>query len=58
MVKNPSASAGDTSDTGLIPGSGRSPDVENDNPLWYSCLENPMGRGTWCATVHSVAEKT
>ena len=39
-----------------IPGSGRSPGEENDNPLQYSCLENPMDRGVWWATVHSVAE--
>ena len=42
-------------DLGLIPGSGRSPGEENGNPLQYSCLENPMDRGTWRATVHGVA---
>ena len=42
VVKNPSASAGDTRDVGLIPGSGRSPGEGNGNPLQYSCLENPM----------------
>ena len=51
-VKNPPASAGDTRDTGLFPGSGRSPRGGNGNPLQYSCLENSMGRGTWWATVH------
>ena len=40
MVKNPPASSGDARDVGLIPGSGRSPGVENSNPLQYSCLEN------------------
>ena len=40
LVKNPPANAGDV---GSIPGSGRSPGVENGNPLQYSCLENPMG---------------
>ena len=45
VVKNPSANAGDPGDAGLIPGSGRSPGEENGNPLQYSCLENPMGRG-------------
>ena len=45
MVKNPPANAGDTGDTGLIPGWGRSPGEENGNPLQYSCLENPMDRG-------------
>ena len=41
VVKNPPASAGDTGDTGSIPGSGRSPGGGNGNPLQYSCLENP-----------------
>ena len=43
-------------DTGLIPGSGRSPGVGNGNPLQYSCLENPMDRGPWRTTVHRVSE--
>ena len=43
MVKNLPASAGNTGDMGLIPGSGRSPGEGNGNPLQYSCLENPMG---------------
>ena len=42
VVKNPPADAGDASDTGLISGSRRSPGGGNDNPLQYSCLENPM----------------
>ena len=37
-----------------IPGSGRPPGEENDNPLRYSCLENPMDRGAWLATVHRI----
>ena len=41
-------------DTGSIPGLGRSPGEENGNPLHYSCLGNPMGRGAWWATVHGV----
>ena len=41
-------------DPGSIPGSGRSSGEGNDNPLQYSCLENPMDRGTWQATVHEV----
>ena len=41
---------------GSIPGSGRSPGGEHGNPLQYSCLENPMDRGSWQATVHSVAK--
>ena len=40
-----------TGDLGSIPGSGRSPREGNGYPLQYSCLENPMGRGTWWATV-------
>ena len=40
----------------LIPGSGRSPGEGNGYPLQYSCLENPMDRGSWWATVHGVAE--
>ena len=40
---------------GSIPGSGRSPREENGNPIQYSCLENPMDRGPWWATVHGVA---
>ena len=45
VVKNLPANAGDARQAGLIPGSGRSPGEENGNPLQYSCLENPMGRG-------------
>ena len=43
-------------DAGLIPGSGRSPGEENGNPPLYPCLENPMDRGAWQATVHGVME--
>ena len=39
-----------------VPGSGRFPGGEHGNPLQYSCLENPMDRGAWRATVHGVAE--
>ena len=56
MVKNRAANAGDAKDTGSIPGSGRSPGEGNDNPLQYSCLENPMDGGAWQATVHGVTE--
>ena len=48
-------SACNAGDLGLIPGSGRSPGEGNSNPLQYSCLESPMGRGAWRATVHGVA---
>ena len=49
-------SACNTRDAGLIPGSGRSPGGGHGNPLQYSCLENPMDRGAWQATVHGVAK--
>ena len=58
-VKKPLANAGDVSDAGLIPESGRSPGGGHDNPKeyrQYSCLENPMGRGAWWATVHGVTK--
>ena len=48
------ASACNAGDLGLIPGSGRSPGEGNGSPLQYSCLENPMDRGAWWATVHWV----
>ena len=54
VVKNPPANAGDIRDVGSIPGSGRSPGGEHGNPLQYSCLENPLDRGAWWATVHGV----
>ena len=56
VVKNPTANAEDLRDAGSIPGSGRSPREENDNPPQYSCLGNPMDRGVWRATVHGVAK--
>ena len=48
------ASACNAGDPGSIPGSGRSPGEGNGNPLLYPCLENPMDRGAWWATVHGV----
>ena len=56
VIKNPPANAGDTRDSVSIPGSGRSPGGGNDNPLWYSCLENSMDRDVWQATVHMSAK--
>ena len=56
MVKSLPANAGDIRDAGFIPGLGRSPGEGNGNPLRYPCLENPMVRGAWWATVHRVAE--
>ena len=51
--KETACSAGDL---GLILGLGRSPGEGNGNPLQYSCLESPMDRGAWWATVHAVQE--
>ena len=51
--KDSSCNAGDM---GSVPGSGRSPGEGNGNPLQCSCLENPMDRGAWRATVHAVAK--
>ena len=56
MVKNLPAKAGEAGDTGLIPGLGRSPGDGHGKPLRYFCLENPMDRGAWQATVHRVTE--
>ena len=55
--KNPPASGGDTRDSGLIPGLGRSPGKGNGNPLQYSCLENPLNRRAWWATVVHGSER-
>ena len=54
--KEPSANVGDVGDTGSIPGLGTSLGERNSHSLQYSCLENPMVRGTWQATVHRVAQ--
>ena len=56
MVRNPPANAEDLRDVGFIPGSGRSPGGGHGIPLQYSCLEKPMDRGAWQATVHGVAK--
>ena len=53
-VKNLLANAGDIRDTSSIPGLGRSPGGGHGNPIQYSCLEYPMDRGAWKATVHRV----
>ena len=52
VVKKPPANVGNARDAGLNPGSGKSREVGNGNPLQYSCLGNPMDRGTWRAAVH------
>ena len=58
MVKNLPANAGDTGDMDSIPGLGKFPGEGNGSPLQYSCLENPMDRGAWWATVHAVAKES
>ena len=56
MVKKLTDKAGAKENTGLIPGSARSPGGGNGNPLRYSCLENSMEREAWWVTVHGVAK--
>ena len=56
MVKNSLTNTGDTGDSSLIPGLGKSPGRGNDNPLQYSCLRNPKNRGAWQTTVHGVIQ--
>ena len=57
VIKNLPANAGYAEYKGsIIPGSGRSLEGGNDNPLQNSCLENPKGRGAWQATVHGIAK--
>ena len=56
VVKDSPTNVGHIREMGSIPGSGRSPCGEHGNPLQYSCLENPMDRGAWRATVHRVAQ--
>ena len=56
VVKNLPANAGGIRDVFHVPGSGRSPEEGNGNPLQYSCLGNPLNSGAWGATVHGVAK--
>ena len=56
VAKNLPANAGDGKTMSVIPGLGRSPGVENGNPLQYSCLENSVDRGAWQAVVHGVTK--
>ena len=56
VVKDPPAKAGDITDAGSILGSGRSPGGGHGNPFQYCCLENPMDRRDWWATVHGVTQ--
>ena len=55
VVKNPPTNAGDA---GWIPGSGRFPGEGNSNPLYNSCLRNPMDKGDWQAIVHGVTKES
>ena len=57
VVKKLPANAGDIRDMGSIPGSGRSPGGGYCSPLQYSCVEKPMDRGAWQATVHRVTKR-
>ena len=56
--KESTCSSVDSGDSGLIPGSGRSPGGGHGNPLQYSCLKNPMDRGAWKATVRGLQSQT
>ena len=56
VVKNPPANSGDIRNVGSTPGWGRSPGGGHRNPFQYSCLENPMDKGAWRATVHRIAK--
>ena len=56
VVKNLPANPGDVKDVDSIPGSGRSSEGEHGNLLQYSCLENPMDRGAWHATIHGITK--
>ena len=58
VVKNPPANAGDIRDVGVIPESGRSSGRGHGNPLQYFCLEHPMDRRAWQATVFIVESDT
>ena len=57
VVKILPADGGDVRHEGSIPGSGRSPGKGNSNPFQYSCLETPMDRGAWQATIHRFAKR-
>ena len=56
MVKNPLTNTGDIRDMDSIPGFERSTGGGHGNPFQYSCLENPLDRGAWQATVHGVSK--
>ena len=56
VIKNPPINAAGIRDAGSTPGSGRFPGERHSNPFQYSSLENPMDRGAWWATLHSVTK--
>ena len=56
VLKNPHAIAGDAGDMNSVPGSGRSSEGENGNPVWYSCLTSSVDSGAWWVAVHGVAK--
>jgi len=56
VLKNPSANAGELRDMGSTPGLGRSLGGGHGNSLQYFCLENPIDRGAWWATVHRITK--
>ena len=56
VIKNLPDNAGEARDAGSIPESGRSPGGGHSNPFQYFCLENPMDRGAWQASVHWVTK--
>ena len=58
MSKESAFNAGDAGDAGLITGSGKSPGGEHGNSFQYSCLDNPMDKGTQWTTVHGVARES
>ena len=58
VEKNLPANAGEVRNVGSFPGSGRSPEGKHGNPLQYSCLENPMDRVAWEATVCKLHSQT
>ena len=58
MLNNLPASTGNAGDMGLVPGSGKSPGEENDNPLQFSCLGNPMDKGAWQAIIQGVTKES
>ena len=58
VVKNLPTSVGDIRDVGSIPGLRRSPGGRHGNPVQHSCLDNPMDKGAWRATVHGVTKES